>query len=105
MHDLFNVQDNKDISLDEVLAGIRYVMDFRIKGGRQDHLEPELMKRLCEGLMLCTGITNGHFLRKTTTEDADTAFFLFGEFLEEGKKVMMLSLGVTSYYRALTLSS
>ncbi|CAO3675276.1 unnamed protein product [Umbelopsis ramanniana] len=83
VHDLFNVQDNKDISLDEVLAGVRYVMDFRIKGGRQDHLEPELMKRLCEGLMLCTGITNGHFLRKTTTEDADTAFFLFGEFLEE----------------------
>lgn len=90
MHDLFNVQDNKDISIDEVLAGIRYVMDFRIKGGRQDHLEPELMKRLCEGLMLCTGITNGHFLRKTTTEDADTAFFLFGEFLEEGKQMLVL---------------
>ncbi|KAG2175188.1 hypothetical protein INT44_007676 [Umbelopsis vinacea] len=83
VHDLFNVQDNKDISLDEVLAGIRYVMDFRIKGDRQDHLEPELMKRLCEGLLLCTGVTSGHFLRKTTTEDADTAFFLFGEFLEE----------------------
>jgi Ca2+-transporting ATPase len=66
-------------------------MDFRIKGGRQDHLEPELMKRLCEGLLLCTGITGGHFLRKTTTEDADTAFFLFGEFLEEGMCVHVVS--------------
>ncbi|KAG2183376.1 hypothetical protein INT43_006382 [Umbelopsis isabellina] len=89
VHDLFNVQGNKDISLEEVLDGLQYVMDYRIKGGRQDHLEPELMKRLCEGLLLCTGATTGHFLRKTTTEDADTAFFLFGELLEEVEEFRM----------------
>ncbi|KAI8391393.1 uncharacterized protein BYT42DRAFT_556718 [Radiomyces spectabilis] len=83
VHDLFDVNDNKSISLEEVLEGLRYVMDFRIKGGNQPHLDYHLMKRLCEGLLLNTGHTEGHILRKRTTPGADMAFFLFGDFLEE----------------------
>ncbi|RUP45228.1 cation transporter/ATPase, partial [Jimgerdemannia flammicorona] len=81
--DLVDVANNTDISLREVLEGLRYVMDFRLKGSRQPNLEPELMRRLCEGLMLNMGHTEGVLLRKRTTEEADMAFSLFGEFLEE----------------------
>lgn len=84
VHDLFDVKDNKSISLEEVLEGLRYVMEFRIKGGCQRHLDIHLMKRLCEALLLNTGHTEGHLLRKRTTPAADMAFFLFGDFLEEG---------------------
>ncbi|KAG2219710.1 hypothetical protein INT45_006042 [Circinella minor] len=83
VHDLFDVKENKSISLEEVLEGLRYVMHFRIKGGCQPHFDSGLMKRLCEGLLLNTGHTEGHLLRKHTTTAADMAFFLFGDFLEE----------------------
>jgi Ca2+-transporting ATPase len=42
------------------------------------------MERLCEGLLLLSGKTKGNLLRKRTTEEADIAFFLFGDFFEEG---------------------
>ncbi|KAI9028210.1 hypothetical protein CLU79DRAFT_787889 [Phycomyces nitens] len=41
------------------------------------------MKRLSEALLLNTGHTEGHLIRKRTTSAADTAFSLFGDFLEE----------------------
>ncbi|CAO3660084.1 unnamed protein product [Rhizopus microsporus] len=83
VNDLFNVKENKSISLDEILDGLRYVMDHRIKGGHQPHLDLNLMKRLSEGLFLNMGHTEGHLLRKRSTDAADAAFFLFGDFLEE----------------------
>ncbi|KAI7905785.1 uncharacterized protein BX663DRAFT_500904 [Cokeromyces recurvatus] len=83
VNDLFNVQDNKHISIEEILEGLRYVMDFRIKNGSQPHLEKSLMKRLSEGLFLNMTHTEGHLLRKKATEAADMAFFLFIDFLEE----------------------
>lgn len=79
------------MSLDEILDGLRYVMDHRIKGGHQPHLDLNLMKRLSEGLFLNMGHTEGHLLRKRSTDAADAAFFLFGDFLEEGKHLCMLS--------------
>ena len=72
--------------MQEVLEGLRYVMDYRIKDGSQPNLDKSLMKRLSEGLLLNMGHTEGHFLRKKSTAAADMAFFLFGDFLEEGKK-------------------
>ncbi|KAI9305238.1 hypothetical protein BJ944DRAFT_239839 [Cunninghamella echinulata] len=83
VHDLFDIKENKSISLDEVLEGLRYVMEFRIKGGYHPYLDETLMNRLCEGLLLYTGHTEGHLLRKHPTTAADAAFFLFGDFLEE----------------------
>lgn len=82
--DLVDIANNTDISLLEVLAGLRYVMDFRLKGGRQPSLDLDLMRRLCEGLLLNMGATEGTLLRRKTTKEADMAFELFGEFLEEG---------------------
>ncbi|RUS13867.1 E1-E2 ATPase-domain-containing protein, partial [Endogone sp. FLAS-F59071] len=81
--DLVDIANNTDISLLEVLAGLRYVMDFRLKGGRQPSLDLDLMRRLCEGLLLNMGATEGTLLRRKTTKEADMAFELFGEFLEE----------------------
>ncbi|KAI9315869.1 hypothetical protein BX666DRAFT_1952294 [Dichotomocladium elegans] len=83
VHDLFDVKENKSLSLEEVLEGLRYVMHFRIKGGSQPHLDIGLMRRLCEALLLNSGHTDGHLLRKHTTPSADMAFMLFGDFLEE----------------------
>ncbi|KAI8099458.1 uncharacterized protein BX664DRAFT_363403 [Halteromyces radiatus] len=58
-------------------------MDYRIKGGYHPRLDGALMNRLCEALLLNTGHTEGHMLRKRPTSAADVAFFLFGDFLEE----------------------
>ncbi|KAI7864745.1 hypothetical protein BDF14DRAFT_1831583, partial [Spinellus fusiger] len=83
VHDLFNVHQNEAISLEEVLEGLRYVMNYRIKGGSQQHLDIALMRRLSEALLLNTIHTEGHLLRKQTTANANNAFSLFGDFLEE----------------------
>ncbi|CAO3636431.1 unnamed protein product [Cunninghamella blakesleeana] len=58
-------------------------MEYRIKGGYHSNLDATIMNRLCEGLLLCTGHTEGRLLRKHPTDAADAAFFLFGDFLEE----------------------
>jgi Ca2+-transporting ATPase len=68
----------------EVLQGLQYVMDHRIRGGHFVDLDESLMDRLCEGLLLLAGKTKGNLLRKRPTEEADIAFFLFGDFLTEG---------------------
>lgn len=84
VHDLVGSIQNSDIPLMEVLQGLQYVMDHRIRGGHYVDLEESLMERLCEGLLLLSGKTKGNLLGKRTTEEADIAFFLFGDFFEEG---------------------
>ncbi|KAG9301212.1 hypothetical protein G9A89_012595 [Geosiphon pyriformis] len=83
VNDLFGVKQNDQLSLADVLAGLRYVMNYRLKGGRLPNLDPELMKRLCEGLLLHMSDTEGRILRIKLTPEAEEAFILFGEFLEE----------------------
>lgn len=83
IHDLFDVKDNS--SLEETLEGLHYLMDLRIKGNQQPSLDMQLMERLTKGLLLNTGRTEGHLIRKKSTSEADMAFYLFGDFLEEGK--------------------
>ncbi|KAG0215652.1 P-type ATPase [Mortierella sp. GBA30] len=82
--DLFDVQSNKDISLEEVMDGLRYVMEYRIKGGRYPSLDHDIMRRLADGLLLNMGDTEKkRRFRPKLTEEADVAFQLFGEFLLE----------------------
>lgn len=83
IHDLFDVKDNTVMSLEETLEGLHYLMDLRIKGSQQPHLKTDLMERLMKGLLLNTGRTEGHLLRRKSTSEADMAFYLFGDFLEE----------------------
>lgn len=71
--------------MEEVIDSLRYVMEYRIKGGRYPSLEYDIMKRLADGLLM----NMGHSEKKRKvrlTEEADVAFQLFGEFLLEGKK-------------------
>ncbi|KAK3822083.1 MAG: hypothetical protein JOS17DRAFT_333612 [Linnemannia elongata] len=64
------------------MDSLRYVMEYRIKGGRYPSLEYDIMKRLADGLLM----NMGHSEKKRKirlTEEADVAFQLFGEFLLE----------------------
>ncbi|KAF9422639.1 P-type ATPase [Podila epigama] len=82
--DLFDVQCNKEISLEEVMDGLRYVMEYRIKGGRYPNLDYDIMKRLADGLLMNMGNTEKkRRVRQKLTEEADIAFQLFGEFIVE----------------------
>ena len=68
----------RDVTLGEVLHGLRYVVEHRLRGQRMAHLEPGLMRRLGEGLLGAMGFGG----RRVSTE-ADMAFFLFGDFVVE----------------------
>ncbi|KAF8930810.1 P-type ATPase [Dissophora ornata] len=82
--DLFDVKSNKEISLEEILDGLRYVMEYRIKGGRFPSLDHDIMRRLADGLLLNMGnVTKKGRFHQVLSEEADVAFQLFGEFLLE----------------------
>ncbi|KAJ3110318.1 P-type ATPase [Phlyctochytrium bullatum] len=83
VQDLIEVNNNADISLSDVLQGLKYVMDYRIRGGKMKNLDQPLMERLLEGLLQNTGHEIGSLLKKRPNEEADLAFTLFGEFVEE----------------------
>lgn len=72
-----------EISLLDVFHGLKYVMDYRIRGSKMPNLDAELMKRLMEGLLRNMGHKKGNLLNRRPTEEANMAFVLFGEFLEE----------------------
>jgi len=83
VNDLTKVSDANDISLKEVLAGLMYVMEYRIKGGRLPHLDYDLMKRLCNGLLSNIGHCEKEHFQNIPTEESDMALHLFGEFIQE----------------------
>ncbi|KAJ2747374.1 hypothetical protein GGI20_000512 [Coemansia sp. BCRC 34301] len=74
---------NADVSLTEVLDGLQYVVDYRLKGRQQPHLDSDLMRRLCDALLLTMALTQGSFLNRRLTEDARLSYFLLGQFIEE----------------------
>lgn len=76
----------------EILAGIKYVMDYRLKGRRMPNLNAALCKRLAELLLDIISNTTlkkrsfrGKRVKKSSliTVQAECAMVLFGEFLEE----------------------
>ncbi|CEP01863.1 hypothetical protein PBRA_008806 [Plasmodiophora brassicae] len=66
----------------DVLYGIKYLMDYRIKGGKLPHLDRDLMDRLLAALLPLLGQQTGNLIRLRPTTEAELAFVLFGEFLE-----------------------
>ncbi|KAJ2799791.1 hypothetical protein H4R20_004295, partial [Coemansia guatemalensis] len=72
-----------DVTLTEVLDSLQYVVDYRLKGRQQPHLDASLMRRLCDALLLIMALMQGSFLHKRLTDDARAAYFLFGQFIEE----------------------
>ncbi|TPX67302.1 hypothetical protein CcCBS67573_g07541 [Chytriomyces confervae] len=81
--DLVEVANNSGFTLADILEGLKYVMDYRIRHGKMLHLNADLMMRLMEALLMNTGHETGSLMKKKPTADADLAFTLFGEFLEE----------------------
>ena len=73
-----------EISTEEVLMGVRYCMDYRIKGGKMPNMDADMMRKLADGLLLVMKQKEKGVLWKRTTDDANAAFALFGEFIEEG---------------------
>ncbi|KAJ3079315.1 P-type ATPase [Rhizoclosmatium hyalinum] len=81
--DLIDVSDANGFSLSDILEGLKYVMDYRIRGGKFKHLNAELMQKLMEALLENMGHESGSLMKKRPTPESDLAFTLFGEFMEE----------------------
>lgn len=79
--DLVDASDNTEITVIEVLHGLKYVADYRLSGERLPHLDFELMKRLLKGLLKQTHIKKGNLLNQRPTEEANLAFVIFGDYL------------------------
>ncbi len=79
--DLVDATENPDISVNDILQGLKYVVDYRLAGGKLPHLDLELMKRLAQGLLEWTHKKSGNLLNQYPTQDADLAFYLIGDFL------------------------
>ncbi|ORX48414.1 calcium ATPase [Piromyces finnis] len=94
VNDLTEVTNNNDISLKEILAGLMYVMEYRIKGGRLPHLDYDLMKRLCNGLLSNIGHCEKEHFQNIPTEESDMALHLFGEFIQEVEEFRQVVRGV-----------
>ncbi|CAG8432950.1 9868_t:CDS:10 [Diversispora eburnea] len=98
-----DIHENLQLSLEDVLAGLRYVVDYRLKGGRLPNLDYEIMKRLCEGLLLNMSASEGGLLKRKMTAEANEAFILFGEFLEEEFRRAVGEKNVSDLHHALKL--
>ncbi|KAI9221588.1 hypothetical protein BC828DRAFT_404786 [Blastocladiella britannica] len=85
VQDLFDIASNPDVTAAEVLAGLRYLMVYRIRGGKMPSLELPIMKRLCESLLLnmTRRMPSASLLGKRLSVEANEAFCLFVEFAEE----------------------
>ncbi|KAL6591922.1 calcium ATPase [Neocallimastix californiae] len=94
VNDLTEVSNNNDISLKEVLAGLMYVMEYRIKGGRLPHLDYDLMKRLCNGLLSNISHCEKEHFQNIPTEESDMALHLFGEFIQEVEEFRQVVRGI-----------
>ncbi|KAJ3060614.1 P-type ATPase, partial [Podochytrium sp. JEL0797] len=81
--DLVEVSDQCGFSLSEILEGLKFIMDYRIRGGKMRHLNFEVMERLLEGLLQNMDAEAGSLKDKHPTMESDLAFILFGEFMEE----------------------
>ncbi|CAG8797195.1 7978_t:CDS:2, partial [Racocetra persica] len=106
VNDLFGVKESRQLlSLANVLDGIQYVMNYRLKGGRLPNLDFEIMKRLCEGLLLNMSYMEGGLLKRKMTLEANRAFILFGEFMEEVEEFRQAvrEKNVSDLYHALKL--
>lgn len=74
----------EEITLNDVLAGLAYIMEYRISGGRYPHLDITIMKRLAQALLDNMSKQEKGLRNRNFTEESTIAYRLFAEFLEEG---------------------
>ncbi|KAH9274036.1 hypothetical protein BASA83_003677 [Batrachochytrium salamandrivorans] len=92
--DLVETAENKDIEVLDILHGLSYVMEYRIRGSKMPHLDAPLMSRLAKGLLQHMSHQTGNLLNQRPTQEADIVFSLFGEFIME---VVEFQLAVEEY--------
>jgi Ca2+-transporting ATPase len=74
-----------DFTLQDVLTGLRYCMEYRIRGGKLPNLDASIMRTLAEALTLHMQHKEQRTLLRTElTEESDLSFQLFAEFIQEG---------------------
>lgn len=79
--DLVEASDNPDITVIDILEGLKYVANYRLQGEKMPHLDYTLMKGLSQGLLEIIPMKKGNLLNQKPTEEADLAFSLFGDFI------------------------
>ncbi|KXS13793.1 calcium ATPase, partial [Gonapodya prolifera JEL478] len=75
-NNLSDIEEVEDVTLRGALSGLAYVMDYRIKGSRFQHLDLALMCRLARAFLSQCPKTSGTLCRKRPTVGADLAFNL-----------------------------
>ena len=69
----------------DILAGLRYTLDYRIADGRLPHLDRTCCERLVKALLTLTDDTVRHrWSGQIPAPQAETALLLFGGFAKEG---------------------
>ena len=82
--DLAQIESIPEFALSDILQGLNYVMEYRVKGLKMRNLDLELMRRLLKSLLQTMGGKEGKsLLRQHPTKEADMSFHLFAEFLME----------------------
>lgn len=84
LQDLVEVGQVEEITLNDVLAGLAYVLEYRISGGRYPHLDIGIMRRLAKALLDNMRKQEKGLVNRKFTEEAEMAYRLFADFLEEG---------------------
>ena len=86
--DLVDAIENTDITVLDILQGLKYVSDYRVARGfiviykgRMPNLEADLMERLANGLLHQTNRKKGNLMSQKPTEEADLAFRLVIDFI------------------------
>ncbi len=78
----------------EVLNGLKFMMDYRLKNGMK-HLDMDLMRRLLQGLLQIMTQKQGNLLLQKPTREADLALVLLGDFVEQIREFRQCLLEVS----------
>ena len=79
--DLVEAIENTDITVIDILQGLKYVSDYRVARGKMPNLDAELMDRLANGLLHQTNRKKGNLMNQKPTEEAELAFRLVIDFI------------------------
>ena len=81
--DLLLVGTDASFNLPDILTGLRYIVEYRIKGRKLPNIRKDICEKLVTALLLNIAQRQGSLLSKSLTHESDLVFTLFGEFLEE----------------------
>ncbi|PJF18870.1 hypothetical protein PSACC_01281 [Paramicrosporidium saccamoebae] len=80
----------------EILTGLQYVMEYRVRGRQQRTLDPTICDKLVRALLISTGTLTkgGIFVERKLTTDADFAFVLLVDYCQEVEECAQSLVGI-----------